>query len=57
MSKVNELYLDIELMLERGTHPATISAVLDVPVSWVYEVLDDAEKPDEDFSPFKTVNS
>jgi hypothetical protein len=57
MSKVNELYMDIELMLEKGTHPATISAVLDVPVSWVYEVLDDAEKPDEDFSPFKTVNS
>jgi hypothetical protein len=57
MSKVNELYLDIELMLEQGTHPATISAVLDVPVSWVYEVLDDAEKPDEDFSPFTTVNS
>ena len=57
MSKVNELYMDIELMLEQGTHPATISAVLDVPVSWVYEVLDDAEKPDEDFSPFKTVNS
>ena len=57
MSKVNELYLDIELMLEQGTHPATISAVLDVPVSWVSEVLDDAEKPDEDFSPFKTVNS
>jgi hypothetical protein len=57
MSKVNELYLDIELMLEQGTHPATISAVLDVPVSWVYEVLEDAEKPEEDFSPFKTVNS
>jgi hypothetical protein len=57
MSKVNELYMDIELMLEQGTHPATISAVLDVPVSWVYEVLEDAEKPDEDFSPFKTVNS
>jgi hypothetical protein len=57
MSKVNELYMDIELMLEQGTHPATISAVLDVPVSWVYEVLEDAEKPDEDFNPFITVNS
>jgi hypothetical protein len=49
--------MDIELMLEQGTHPSTISAVLDVPVSWVYEVLEDAEKSDEDFSPFKTVNS
>jgi hypothetical protein len=48
MSKVNELYMDIELMLEQGTHPSTISAVLDVPVSWVYEVLEDAEKSDEE---------
>jgi len=57
MSKVNELYLDIELMLEQGTHPATISAVLDVPVSWVYEVIDDSQKTEEDFNPFSTVNS
>ena len=57
MSKVNELYMDIELMLEQGTHPSTISAVLYVPVSLVYEVLEDAEKPDEDFTPFVTVNS
>lgn len=57
MSKVNELYLDIELMLERGDHPATISAVLDVPVSWVYEVLEESEKAEEDLNPFNTVNS
>lgn len=57
MNKVNQLYLDIELMLEQGTHPATISAVLDVPVSWVYEVIEDSEKTEEDFNPFSTVNS
>ncbi len=57
MSKVNELYLDIELMLEQGTHPATISAVLDVPVSWVYEVLEESEKTEDDYNPFITVNS
>jgi hypothetical protein len=57
MSKVNELFLDIELMLEQGSHPATISAVLDVPVSWVYEVIEDCEKTEEDFNPFSTVNS
>ena len=57
MSKVNELYLDIKLMLEQGTHPATISAVLDVPVSWVYEVLEDSEKTEDDYNPFITVNS
>lgn len=57
MTKVNELYLDIELMLEQGSHPATISAVLDVPVSWVYEVIEDSDKTEEDFNPFSTVNS
>lgn len=57
MSKVNELYLDIELMLEQGSHPATISAVLDVPVSWVYEVIEDSDKTEDDFNPFITVNS
>jgi hypothetical protein len=57
MSKVNELYLDIELMLEQGSHPVLISSVLDVPVSWVYEVIEDSEKTEEDFNPFITVNS
>jgi hypothetical protein len=57
MSKVNELYLDIELMLEQGSHPGTISAVLDVPISWVYEVIEDSEKTEDDFNPFVTVNS
>jgi hypothetical protein len=57
MSKVNELYLDIELMLEQGSHPVLISSVLDVPVSWVYEVIDDSDKTEEDFNPFITVNS
>ena len=44
MSKVSELYLDIELMLAQEYHPSTISAVLEVPVSWVYEVVDSAEQ-------------
>lgn len=57
MSKVNELYLDIELMLEQGSHPVLISTVLDVPVSWVYEVIEDSDKTEDDFNPFITVNS
>ena len=58
MSAMSNLELEIEMMLEQGTHPATISAVLEVPVSWVYEVSDylDEYEP-EDYSPFKTVNS
>ena len=57
MSKVNELYLDIELMLEQGTHPATISAVLDCPVSFVYEVVESIQLGDEELSPFMTINT
>ena len=57
MSKMADLYLDIEEMLEKGTHPATISAVLDVPVVFVYDMLETIEGQSEELSPFRTINS
>ena len=58
MSKVSELYTEIEDMLEKGTHPATISAVLDIPVFFVYDVLEVLDKETiSNFDPFNTVNS
>jgi hypothetical protein len=53
---MSDLQIDIVEMLGQGTHPATISAVLEVPVTWVYEVSDSL-KSKEVFSPFRTVNS
>jgi hypothetical protein len=55
MNKENQMYYEIELMLEQGTHPATISAVLDCPISFVYDVLECVDT--EEYSPFVTVNS
>jgi hypothetical protein len=57
MSKMADLYMEIEEMLEKGTHPATISAVLDVPVIFIYDVVESIEGQTEEFSPFKTINS
>jgi len=57
MSKVAELYSEVEEMLEKGTHPATISAVLGVPVFFVYDVVESIQSEGEEFSPFKTINS
>lgn len=57
MSKMAELYTEIEDMLEKGTHPATISAVLDVPVVFVYDVIESIEGQSEELSPFETINS
>jgi hypothetical protein len=57
MSKMSELYMEIELMLEDGTHPATISAVLECPVSFVYDVVESTQNETEEFSPFRTINS
>jgi hypothetical protein len=55
---MSNLELEIEMMLEQGSHPSTISAVLEVPVSWVYEVSDSLnEHEPEDYCPFKTINS
>ena len=57
MSRVSELYTEIEEMLERGNHPATISAVLDVPVFFVYDVVESIQSQSEELSPFETINS
>ena len=58
MSKMSELALDIEMMLEKGDHPSTISAVLEVPVTWVYEVMEEIQDAQYDeLNPFNTVNS
>ena len=57
MCKVAELYTEIEEMLEKGTHPATISAVLDIPVFFVYDVVESIQSDVEELSPFKTINS
>ena len=54
---MSNLYMDIEKMLEKGTHPATIAAVLDVPVVFVYDVVESIEGNIEEFSPFETINS
>jgi len=57
MSKMANLYMEIEEMLDKGTHPATISAVLDVPVIFVYDIVETIEGHSEEFSPFRTINS
>jgi hypothetical protein len=52
MSKMTELEMDIYNMLSAGETPVYISKILDVPVSWVYEVIESDE-----LSPFATINS
>ena len=48
MSKMNELYMEIEEQLTRGRVPSIIAKDLEVPIHWVYEVQADlyAELPD-----------
>lgn len=57
MSKMAELYLEIELMLEQGTHPVLIADRLGVPTSMVYDVIEACDCNQEEYSPFETINS
>ena len=57
MSKMAELYAEIELMLEQGTHPMLIGNRLDVPISMVYDVIEAIADNREEFSPYETINS
>jgi hypothetical protein len=57
MSAMKELDLDIQMMIEEGTHPVTIARILGVPVTWVYDTLEHMEPDEEVLSPFITINS
>lgn len=60
MSKMSELDIDIQNMLEEGYRPVTIATMLGVPVTWVYDVaeIQQEEKGNtEVFNPYNTVNS
>jgi len=57
MSKMADVMLDIEMMIEQGEHPMTIAKMLDIPIVWVYDTLEQMEPNEEDMSPFITINS
>lgn len=61
MSKVAELYYDIEQLYIDGVSAKRIAQILECPIEIVYSVLEDmgvADSPQEDtFDPFNTVNS
>jgi hypothetical protein len=57
MSKMADLSLDIEMMIEDGVHPATIAKLLGIPVVLVYDTLEQMEPSEEELSPFATLNS
>ena len=52
MSTMSDLSIEIQGMLEDGYLPVTIASQLDIPITWVFE---DVEQ--EELSPFTTVNS
>jgi hypothetical protein len=57
MSKMSDLSIDIQAMLEDGHEPRAIARYLEIPVEWVYEQLSQESNSEELFSPFETVNS
>ena len=52
MSRMSDLSLEIQGMLEEGYLPVTIARQLEVPITWVFE-----EVEQDELSPFETINS
>ena len=49
MSRMSDIDMQIQELLDQGQTPFMIAQMLDVPVTWIYEV--------EENSPFATTNS
>jgi hypothetical protein len=47
MSKMGDLMLDIQDLIEQGVEPSLISSTLDIPLDFVMQVYDDMVKSDE----------
>jgi len=59
MSKVAELAYDIEQLYIEGYSPKTISAMLNCPLTMVYDWLESnsVQASEEECSPYATINS
>jgi hypothetical protein len=60
MSKIKELGYDIEQLYIEGYSARSISVMLECPVDVVYGWLESnsvADQPQEEMSPFETINS
>ena len=58
MSVMSELAYDIEQMYIEGYSPKTIAAILECPISIVYDWMESAGVGEaEELSPYETVNS
>jgi hypothetical protein len=43
MSKMSDVSIDIQNMLEDGEYPVVIARQLSIPVAWVYTVLEQTD--------------
>jgi len=55
MSKMSELFMDIQELLDKDLHPIMIANRLGIPVTMVYDVIESMSN--EDLSPYQTINS
>ena len=56
----SDMSYDIEQLYIEGLHPTKIAKELGIPLTMVYDWLEEqnvAEEPQEDYSPYDTVNS
>ena len=49
MSAMNDLHMTIQEMLLEGSAPKYVAKVLDIPVQFVYDVMEDMDEYAEDF--------
>ncbi len=50
MSKMGQVHMEIVELIDEGMHPTKIAKALNVPLTWVYDVLEQVEGPEIDDS-------
>jgi hypothetical protein len=57
MSRMSDINLEIMEYLDQGIHPVKIARVLKVPLTWVYDTLENKQEHEPTYDPYNTINS
>jgi hypothetical protein len=57
MSKMSDIFIEIQDRLSKKEDPKNIAEELNIPISWVYGAYEVTPEEEELYSPYKTYNS
>lgn len=57
MSRMSDIFIEIQGLLVQGIDPSRVAKMLQVPTRWVFHTLETMKADYHEFDPYNTINS